>query len=543
MAFKRLSCIALSAMLLLSMSGCRTKNSDSSTRTTFSATTTTSESEESSTEPSETEPTTSESTSESTTEETTSATTTTETTESTTPASIPSDASLEEKLRQLDRVKSVKEVTTPDGMNIQYKAKYSVVFDMPLDWKNPDAGSFPLRTTFIYVDDKASNTFLCNGYNLYDMEIDLPYDNRCDLAFDYTTNQVLAEHRFVGQSVPDGLSIDSLKYWDYLTAENAAEDFHFIISQYKSIFSGKWAFTGASKGGQLTHVQSYLHPEDADVYVSFVAPGGSAQDAPGFFDFIYNEIGDDDYGKDRAKKYRDMVLQLQVEAIKHRDVLAPKYYQQGLSEGCIFSDYVTADILFDMAVLEFATITWQYYPDFSAIEGTLGAKDGPESEYLDLIYQLIYNANHPDVWAHNSEYFAYYVQAAKQNGEHEYDFSFLREALEKDGSGAKLVITEDMEQGLLYRMVFTPEQLEAFTFDDTLYNNMVKWSHETKNTVIMVYGGRDVWYSMRLPDVTDNENIHIFTIPYSSHIASSVFLSPEMLKEYNDILTPILKWE
>lgn len=451
---------------------------------------------------------------------------------------------IEDKLNKLECVSALRKLESfvqDDNDNGSDIEKYLVIFDLPLDWKDPDKGRFPLRTVFTYVDDNASNTFLCDGYFIYDMDVSA-FDFRRDLSHFYNTNEIEIEHRFFGESVPKNLSIDNLDYWEYLTDENAAEDFHFIISQFKRILHGKCMFTGASKGGQLTHMQSFFHPEDADVFVSFVAPGGSDQDAPDFFDYIYTKIGDSAYGKEKAKKYRDLVLEFQVEAIKHRDELAPKYYERGKNEGCVFTDFVTPDILYDMAVLEFATTTWQYYQDFDSIKKILDDKDS-DPAFPDRLLNLIYETNPASVWSHNSIYFAYYVQAAKQNGEHEYDFSFIRKALEKDGSGAKLTVTEDMEKGLLFRMVFTPEQFEAFTFDPAVYNNMVKWSHETSSTVLMIYGQADVWYSVRLPDVTDNANIHIFTLPHTSHITSFERMKKEMADEVEAILDPILKWE
>ena len=92
-------------------------------------------------------------------------------------------------------------------------------------------------------------------------------------------------------------------------------------------------------------------------------------------------------------------------------------------------------------------------------------------------------------------------------------------------------------------MVFTPEQYEAFKFDPTIYNNMVKWSHETDSLVLMVYGQADVWYTVRLPDVTDNENIHIFKLPHASHMTSFERMDKDMADEVEKLLDPILKWE
>lgn len=526
---RKLTATLLAALLAFSLCGCGTKSTTSSKKDKKTKKTTTEETEESSSETeesSETEnPTGTESSS-------------SETDPSTFDFGPVSKDTIEDYLGTIDRLTSFECLSSGKSTEL----KYSLLFEMPLDWNDPDAGTFPLRATFTFVDGEASNTFCCDGYFLYDMDLQSSDTYRYSFADRYRTNYIQVEHRFYGKSVPDGLSVDSLDYWEYLTDENASEDFHYIISSFKKFLSGNWAFTGGSKGGQLTNMQSYFHPEDADVYISYVAPGGSSQDAPDFFDFIYTEIGNDAYGEVQAQIYRDLVLEVQVEAIKHRDEFAEKYYEEGINAGYCYTDYVTPDILFDMCVLDFATITWQYSQDFDSLQKAIDMRDNNDPGYSDYLYRLIFQTNTPDVWAHNSEYFAYYVQAAKQNGEHEYDFSFLRAALEADGSGAQLVVTEDMEEGLLFRMVFTPEQFEAFTFDDTVYKNMLEWSHTTDSLVIMIYGGADVWYSVRLPDVTDNDNVHIYTIPNASHMADFYMMSRDMREEIYGMLDPILNW-
>jgi len=432
------------------------------------------------------------------------------------------------RLLELDRVVAAELRTTYSGL-----AKYLVVFEMPLDWNDPDGATFMLRSTFTYSSDDAPNTFLCNGYMLYDQMFDFIY--RYEVAERYDTNEIECEFRFFGASVPEGLSNDSTELWGYLNAENAAADFHHIITQFKTILTGNWVFTGGSKGGQLTHFQSHFYPDDADVYFSMVAPGGISPEAPDFFDNIYTRIGDEAFGQDRAKRYRDLVLEFQVEAMKLKDVLADRYYQAGLADGCTFNDFTTPEILYDMLVLEFATTTWQYYQDFTTISDIL-SMDRTGTDFEDAVFTLLYNTNEPYVWSTNSVYFPYYVQAIKENGEHEYDFSFLREALREEGLEDLLTVTEDMEQNLLFKMVFTDEQLSAFTFNEQLYQDMVEWSHTVDKPVIMFYGGTDVWYEVRLPDVTDNPNVHIYVDKTGSHQTSLWGLDPSEQDEIDAIV-------
>ncbi|MBO4474085.1 MAG: hypothetical protein J5750_04145 [Clostridiales bacterium] len=436
------------------------------------------------------------------------------------------------KLLELDRVVAAEYRGKPISND-----RYFVVFEMPLDWKNPDAGTFFLRTGFTYVSDDTATNFSCNGYMMNDIYFD--YDFRSEIGERYDLNQIDCEYRFFGASVPEGLDNTSTDLWEYLTAANAAADFHHIIEQFKTFLTGKWAFTGGSKGGQLTHFQSYFYPDDCDLYFSFVAPGGVSPEAPDFFDNIYTTIGNEAYGEEQAAAYRDLVLQFQVEAMKLKPQLAERYYQDGLDMGCVFTDYTTPEILYDMAVLEFATITWQYSQDFSSIEQAL-AMDKSSQEFADEVYDLLFIANDPSTWSMSTPFYPYYIQAATENGEHEYDFSFIREALKKEGLEDLLTVTEDMESGLLYRMVFTPEQLATFTFNYSLYDAMVEWSHTTEKTVIMFYGGSDVWYAMRLPDVTDNPNVHIYVDQKASHIGSFTGLPSSERAEIDGLVSRTL---
>ena len=481
-------------------------------------------------------------TTESTTEETTTETTTRATSA---PTAAPADLDpafgfgngtqddMTDRISQLDRVVAVEK----RGNGTSSIGKYYVIFEMPLDWGDPSKGSFYLRSTFSYKDDTSPNTFLCNGYMMYDMLIDYEYRN--DVSTRYDTNELECEHRFYGASVPKGLSNTSPEYWEYLTAENAAADFHHIITEFKKLLSGKWIFTGGSKGGQLTMFHSLFYPDDCAVYLPVVAPGGVSDEAPGFFDFIYNEIGNDAYGEAQAAEYRKLVLDFQVEAMKLKPVLADRYYQDGLQQGNVFTDFTTPEILYDMSVLDFATQLWQYYQNFSAVKKVLDL-DHSSDEFIEGVYKLILEGNPPMTWAINGEYFAYYVQAATQNGEHDHDFSYIRERLKEEGLEDLLTITEDMEKGILFRMVFTPEMLDHFTYDQSLYNELVKWSHTTKNLVIMVYGGADVWYSMRLPDVTDNPNVHTYVAKEFSHIATIAYLPANEQTEIDNLVMDAL---
>ena len=448
---------------------------------------------------------------------------------------IRKDIPIEEQLMELDGVVSVEEleyssISDTDARN------FMVIFEQPLDWSDPSAGTFEQRVQFVYTGAVTSE-FYVGGYLLPD-DFYLKYGDMLGVFASQTgSNFVNAEYRFFGESVPEGLDNSKPDYWNYLTNYNAACDFHHIFEQFDRILSPNgWVMTGGSKGGMATMLQSMYFPDDAAIYVPFVAPYSDGPQAEDFFDNIYETIGDEKYGPEKAAEYRDLVLEFQVEAIKHRDELQQRYYDYGIESGAVFSDYTTPEILYDMAVLEFATATWQYYQGFSSISKVLDMKGSDDC--ADRILDLLIDANEPDTWSMNTVYFPYYIQAKMEMGEHEYDFSFLREALEKDGSGAELVITEDMEDMLLYKMTMTPEVFDAITYDSTSRDMLIKWEKETDCQVIQLFGGADVWYAMRLPDVPDRDNFITIVVPYAAH--SNIYLEDLSYEEADEVLDRVI---
>lgn len=132
--------------------------------------------------------------------------------------------------------------------------------------------------------------------------------------------------------------------------------------------------------------------------------------------------------------------------------------------------------------------------------------------YIDEIYYLLTGdrpaGDNPYVVNEGTEplsydYYPYYVQCMKELGYFRVDFSYLRNALEAEGSGAKLAVTEDMEDMLSLKLFIYPEVLETLSFDRSLHDDLVAWSKTTESYVIVLFGGSDVWYPLRLPDVPD----------------------------------------
>jgi hypothetical protein len=60
------------------------------------------------------------------------------------------------------------------------------------------------------------------------------------------------------------LSFDETKYWEYMTAENSAKDFHSVYAVLSSVLEGDWVSFGTSRGGLMSNLYGYYYPDDVN---------------------------------------------------------------------------------------------------------------------------------------------------------------------------------------------------------------------------------------------------------------------------------------
>ena len=440
--------------------------------------------------------------------------------------------SLYERLLEVDGVISVERIEQEEQI---FDEKYILTLQQPIDWSDPESEFFPQRVEIGYQSGSSINVFYVGGYDLNENRF--PKDDRHELVKMYNANMIKPEYRFFSKSSPEGLSNDSTALWQYLTDENASHDFHRIISELQDILSGKWIFAGTSKGGAATFVYASYYPDDADIFVPLVAPFGDETDGK-FTRYLYEEIGNGKYGAEQAAKYRAEVLEFQVEAVKNREYLENYYWNIVEAEDLYMRPYVTKGKLFDMIILEYGVMIWQYYQDFEELERILAMprEDDPSTEndekqeFLDAAVKHIEDAGaEPSTWAVN-KYFPYYVQCAVEEGDRDYRFTHLRAALAAEGSGAYLEVTPDMEKDILFRMVFTDEQFEAFKFSPDTRNRVYDFLKTTDSKILILYSKSDPWYALHVPEDNDNPNVYYFADEGQSH-TFRIAKMPEDMKE------------
>ena len=141
----------------------------------------------------------------------------------------------------------------------------------------------------------------------------------------------------------------------------------------------------------------------------------------------------------------------------------------------------------------------------------------------------------PVDWSSNFMAWPYYVNAATTYGQYHYDFSYLRNALAEAGMEDTLSVTEDMEDGLLWRLVFTEAQREAFFYHGSFASSLTAFENTTNAKILMVFGATDPWISLRIPE-TNNPNVAVFVHPTAPHSANISSMPEEMRNEAAGIL-------
>ncbi len=221
---------------------------------------------------------------------------------------------------------------------------YMVYYHQPVQHSNPTGEQFPLRATISVFKDadvtKAANHVYCGGYAIEDwwtknpdlMLYGLKNDNMTEIAFRYHGNLICPEFRYFQYSSP----VQCYNKLDGLTSEEAAQDFHNLINALKKVFKGKWAMTGASKGGTATLLQHAFYPEDADIFVPYCAPFFNSDRDTNMQQYWLNNGWN--------KSYRDMFMAVRKTAVYRQEQIYPIFYKMakttGLSDNNIYARYL-----------------------------------------------------------------------------------------------------------------------------------------------------------------------------------------------------------
>ncbi|MCB9312321.1 MAG: hypothetical protein H6568_06110 [Lewinellaceae bacterium] len=394
-------------------------------------------------------------------------------------ASLPSLASaqksdLQEALYALPDVIFIP-MDSPEGVSESYVLKIR----QPLDHQHPEKGSFWQRVYLEHTGFDKPMTIVTHGYNV-------TRDARYELSQLLQGNQLLVEHRFFGESMPD--SVD----YTYLTLEQATADYHRIRELFRDVYPGKWLSTGISKGGQTTIFYRYFYPEDVDVSFPFVAPINHSVEDPRIYTFL------DTVGTAACRK---ALYDVQVRLLKARDQVLPRVSWFARGAGLQFT-YLTLEQAWEYTVLEYPFSFWQWGSDCADIPGKDVSIDSLLSHVLKVSDFGFFSDR--DIIGFASHYY----QAGTQAGYYGYQtrpFKGLLHALPTDTNPSA---------------VFMPNHM-PIRFDPTLTNTVFEWTQTKGDHIIYLNGSSDTWSATAVPH-SDQVDAAWFFLPGTDHRAARI---------------------
>lgn len=379
-----------------------------------------------------------------------------------------------------------------------YGSIYEVMFEQAIDHKNPDLGSFSQRLYISHYDKNSPVVLSTEGY-------DASYYYTTELAISLKCNQIIAEHRYFGKSIPDSSD------YKYLTSWQSASDHHRIIEKFKEFYTDKWLTTGISKGGQTVMYHSYYYPEDVDAKVPYVAPLNFGTEDERIYSFL------DDVGSRRCRR---KITKFQKYILRNQEVFLPEFVKFSDSKGYTFDLVGGSEYALEYCVLEYPFAFWQWgYADCKDIPGS-------DTEPARIIQHMNSVAGF-DYFADEfiREFRPFFYQALTEMGYYGYELDNFEKELKH--------VTES---GFEFSM---PEKT-SLTFDPQISIDLDDFIANEAEDFIFIYGEWDTW-SATAVELSGETNSKVFYSKNGSHRTRIRHMSFEQQDEIYELLDSFME--
>lgn len=403
---------------------------------------------------------------------------------------------LEQKISAISAIKEIRPLETSE-----FSEKYVTYFTQPLDHRHPEKGSFRQRVIVSHVGFDRPTVIVTEGYGA---AYALRPQYREELSKLLNANMIFVEYRYFLESTPEP------KDWQYLTAENSADDLHAITTAFKNIYPGKWIATGISKGGQTTLLYRTFYPDDVDISVPYVAPLCYGVEDGRHEPFLH---------KVSTPENRKIIEDFQLEALKRKATLLPRFEKYCTEKN--YSFRAPIEEIYDYSVLEYSFALWQWGTPISSIPATTASDDEIFSHLLAISEPGYFTADSPNA--------SFFVQAARELGYYGYDVQPFKQYLSIQSS-----------EGYLHRLML-PEELKDMPFDKTLSKKITKFLKKQDPKMIFIYGQNDPWTAAGVTWLKNKKNIHVFIQPNGSHLARINTLPEAEKAEVMELINEWLK--
>ena len=339
---------------------------------------------------------------------------------------------------------------------------YVLHVKQPIDHSNPSKGFFRQKVYLSHKGFEKLTVLVTAGY-------DVNRNTQSELSELLKSNQIIVEHRYFGESMPDSLN------YKFLNLKQATADLHKIRGLFSSLYLNKWISTGISKGGATTIFYRYFYPNDIDVSIPYVAPINKSYEEQRIYNFL------DTIGTDAC---RNKIKDFQIQVLKNREKIIPllEFYSLGVR---VEYSYLSLSEAFEYAVLEYPFSFWQWGHDCNKIP--------TKKATIEEIAKHFIAVSNISFFSDNTirQLSSHYYQSATEMGYYGYETSEFKDYLID-------LPTDSNPMALFY-----PFEM-ADTFDGQLLNDVNLWLNTDADRFIYIYGGNDTWSASAVPT---NENV------------------------------------
>lgn len=353
---------------------------------------------------------------------------------------------LMKKLVELFPSAEISEIKNLEG----YTESYQLILNEPLDHKHPEKGTFKHYIYLSHYDFNSPMVIETHGYNAGNI--------KSEVSKLLKANQVAVEYRFYGKSRPNPIP------WEYLTNDQAIEDYHNITTKLRELYKGKWISTGISKGGETALIYKSKYPNDVDVAMPYVAPLISTQEDSRTVEHV-KIVG--------TPECRAKVTHFQRALLQNREALLKEIAAYGDKEKITFTE-VSIDEALEYATLEFPFSFWQWGAKCEEIP-VEGASPKELFDYLNKVVGISYYGD--------KQYFDLlpsFYQHMTELGYYGFDFEPVSDLLKTVKNTSNLR--------------FAPKGVDN-TYNPEYIKKVRKYIETKGNKILYIYGGYDTWFS------------------------------------------------
>ncbi|WP_422361148.1 S28 family serine protease [Reichenbachiella sp.] len=328
-----------------------------------------------------------------------------------------------------------------------YTEAYQVIIPQYLDHNNPELETFGQYIYLYHVDYEAPIHLETGGYDAYLAER--------EISKNLGLNLILVEYRFYGDSRPEEIP------WEYLTNDQAIEDYHRLNQTFRKVYkAGKWLTSGISKGGETAMIYKSKYPKDADVVVPYVAPIilDTADMRP--WEHV-NRVG--------PPECRQKIKNLQKRLLQNKEEVLGQMMKKTNEDSLTFE--MGHEVALEYAILEYPFSFWQWDGDcrqipnedvsldsaFNYLNGVSGV-----SNFSDQSYE----GGLPSYYQHMRE-LGYYVM---------------------DTVG----LSSWLSQGRYSHRILAPKGVDL-TYNGQYMSAVKDYAENQSEQMIWIYGGLDPW--------------------------------------------------